>query len=339
VGTFASTPTFELFRRGLEPRTVRRFRGLNAYAPLTQLGPDWAQDLLNVIVNGNGELSKFRLPQQLSNPSAFVTGPQFLFDFQQANGTRQIFTSIGTTLAYFINDGTVGPTVVSPADPSNANPWSFVEATNILIGVNGIKSVKWTGTDLLNVGIQTPVAVPTVVIVAGNLSPAFGYEWAYSYKCSGNAPGLAGPSPVEVSTASPATAQIDGGGVNHKYQVTATAPAPPDPQFDTLVFWRTIDGGGDLFRLAEVNINTGVVSFNAATVTVLGAIPYLTIVDNTPDLNLDQTTRAPFLNAPPIQAKFAAVGQGRVVLMNLTGAPQDAIYSGYERILVGNPPE
>lgn len=339
MGDFMSTPTFQLFRRGLEPRVIKRFHGLNAYTPLTQLGPDWAQDILNVIIGGNGQPSKFRLPQALSAPTAYPTGPQFFFDFQQANGTRQIFANIGTNLAYYTNDGTVGPTIVSGPLGTNAGPWSFVETSNILIGVNGQRSVKWTGTDLLNVGIQQATVAPTVAIVAGNLSPTFGFEWAYSYKCSGAAPGLAGPSPIEVGTASPATAQTDGGGVNHKYQLTATAPAPADPQFDTLVWWRTIDGGGDLFRAAEVNINTGVVSFNAATVTVLGAIPYLRIVDNTPDSALDQTTRAPFLNAPPLQGKFAAVGQGRVLIMNLTGAPQDAIYSGYERIIIGNPPE
>lgn len=336
---FASTPTFELFRRGLEPRIVKRFRGLNAYMPLTQLGPDWAQDLLNVIVNGNGELGKFRLPQQLSNLGAVVTGPQFIFDFQQANGTRQIFTQMGTTLAYFTNDGTVGPTIVSGPLSANTGPWSFAEATNILIGVNGQRVVKWTGTDLLNVGMAAPPNAPIVAIIAGNLSPAFGYEWAYSWKSSGNAPGLAGPSPIEVGTASPATVQTDGGGVNHKYQLTAAVPAPPDPQFDTLVWWRTIDGGGDLFRLAEVNVNTGVVTFNAATVTSLGAAPIIIITDNTPDNKLDQTTRAPFLNNPPLLGKFAAVGQGRVFIANLPGAPQDIIYSGYERIVIGNPPE
>jgi hypothetical protein len=546
MSSFSSTPTFSLFQRGLEPRVVKRFHGLNAYSPLTVLGPDWAQDILNVIVNGNGQLSKFRLPQLISaiplagapgldqafsvseaiaanslsygpfnprlpneavftstsanaiasiNPNGAAvgvsgylwlsllngttnftanfsagqnaaivaasiftngavgtiqtatsatltvgfavtvppnhsivvslaiftiqtssggpgtfsvtddkgnvyaqlglqsvstgvnsaqaglwlcqgplgnpriititqltggvifaeqisiaevtnlaaagvgTGPQTIFDFQQANGVRQVFTNMGTSLAYFTNDGAIGPITVSSANPINTGPWSFVEAANILIGVNGQRAVKWTGTDLLNVGIQQATVAPTVVIVAGGLSPAFGLEWAYSYKCSGAAPGLAGPSPVEVGTASPATAQTDGGGVNHSYQLTATAPAPADPQFDTLVWWRTIDGGGDLFRLTEVNINTGVVSFNAATVTALGAIPYLSITDNTPDSKLDQTTRAPFLNAPPLIGKFAAVGQGRVVIMNLVGAPQDAIYSGFERIVIGNPPE
>lgn len=344
TNSFYSSPTFELFRRGLEPRIVTRFHGLNAYAPLNVLGPDWAQDLLNVIVNGNGELSKFRLPQQLSPPTAFPAGPQQIFDFQRANGLRQVVVNIGSSLGFYTNDGTVGPTLFGVAgfasgDPHLAGPWSFVEAGNIVMGFNGQVSFKWTGTDSLNIGIAIPGLAPIVAILAGNLSPAFGYEWAYSWKSSGNAPALAGPSPVEVSTASPATAQTDGGGVNHQYQLTAATPAPPDVQFDTLVWWRTLDGGGDLFRLAEVNINTGAVTFNAATVTAVGAIPYLSITDNTPDSKLDQTTRAPFINNPPLTGKFAAVGQGRVFVGNLPGAPQDIIYSGYERILVGNPPE
>lgn len=338
MSLFASTPTFELFRRGLEPRTIKRFHGLNAYAPLTQLRADWAQDILNVIVGSSGRLSKLRLPQQLTPPTAFPSGPQTFFDFQQANGTRQIFANINNTLAYYTNDGTVLNVIETNA--IDAGTWSFGEVSNILLGVNGQRAVKWTGTDLLNVGIQQATVAPAVLSQAGgNLSPAFGYEWAYSYKCSGAAPGLNGPSPVEVGTASPATAQTGAGDVNHKYKLTATAPAPADAQFDTLVWWRTIDGGGDLFRAAEVNINTGAVTFNAATVVVSGAIPYLSIIDNTPDSALDQTTRAPFLNAPPTAGKFIAIGQGRAFIMNLPGAPQDIIYSGYERILVGSPPE
>lgn len=346
MGSFGSTPTFKLFQRGLEPRVIKRFHGLNAYKPLTSLPYDWAQDLLNVIVGSNGQLSKFRLPQPLSPVTAFPVGPQTLVDFQQANGLRQIFAIIGTQLGYYTNDGTSAPTIVSAAAPANAGPWSFGEVSNILIGVNGIRTVKWTGTDLLNVGIAIPNIAPTVVIQAGALSPQFGYLYAYSWKCSGNAPGLNGPSPIEVSTASPVSITTGGPLANKQFQVTAAVPAPPDPQFDTIVWWRTVDGGGDLFRLAEVNINTGVVTFNAATVMASGAIPYIQIIDNTPDLPLvpngpalDETTRAPLLNNPPIQGKYLTIGQGRTIIMNLVGAPQDAIYSGYERILVGNPPE
>lgn len=341
MGTFASTPTFELFRRGLEPRVIKRFRGMNAYKPLNQLGPHEAQDCLNVIVGSNGLLSKFRLPVKLTlGGSSIASGPQAIFDFQQANGTRQIFVNLNTTLQYYINDGTVGPTSASVANPLNAGPWSFVEVANILIGTNGQRIVKWTGTDLLNIGMAAPPTAPLAIVSgAGVLSPVFGLEWAYSWKCSGAAPGLAGPSPVEVSTASPATAQFGGGQVNKAFQLNANAPIPPDAQFDTLVWWRTLDGGGDLFRLAEININTGAVTFNAGPVGTFGAAPFLAIVDNAPDALLDQTTRAPFLNGQPIVAKYAAVGQGRVVLMNLVGAPQDAIYSGYERIQIGNPPE
>jgi hypothetical protein len=349
MGSFLSTPTYKLFERGLEPRIIKRFHGINAYRPLTSLGPEWAQDLLNVIVNGNGELSKFRLPQALCPVTAFPTGPQTFIDFQQGNGTRQIFANIGTTLQYYTKDGTVGPTLAAGPNPLYSPLWSFIEVSNIIIGVNGQVTMKWTGTDWLNVGIQAALVAPTVTILTGlgNLSPVFGYEWAYSYKCSGNAPGLNGPSPIEVGTASPNTPQTDAGGVNDKYQLLAVAPAPLDPQFDTLVWWRTLDGGGTLFRLAEVNINTGAVTFNNTTVTPVMTGPiYLGIIDNTPDLPLvlngpalDQTVSAPFLNAPPIQGKYACVGQGRTIIMNLVGAPQDIIYSGYERILIGNPPE
>lgn len=340
MGTFASTPTFELFRRGLEPRVVKRFHGINVYKPLTHLGPDWAQDCLNVIVGSNGLLSKFRLPVKLTaGGSVIPAGPQTFIDFQQANGTRMIVANVGTTLQRYTNDATVGATTIAIASPLNAPPWAFVEVSNIVIGVNGQRTVKYTGTDLLNLGMAAPPAAPGVAIQGGNLSPAFGLEWAYSWKCSGNAPGLQGPSPIEVGTASPATAQTGGGQVNKAFIVSANGPALADPQFDTLVWWRTIDGGGDLFRLAEVNINTGAVTFNAATVTTFGVAPFLSIADNTTDNLLDQTTRAPFLNSPPPQGKYITVGQGRVIIMNLVGAPQDAVYSGYERILVGNPPE
>ena len=341
MGSFGSTPIFKLFQRGLTVNTIQRFRGLNALVPLTRLGPEWAQDLLNVIIGSDGGIHKFRQPIQLSPPGAIPAGPQQLFDFQQANGVRQIFTNIGTRLAYYTNNGTVGPAFVGANDPSNAGPWSFVEVGNLLIGGNGQKLVKWTGTDLLGLGLPAPAAAPIVAIQGGgNISPVTGYEWAFSWKSSGNAPGLNGPSPIEVGTASPATAQLDGGGANHKYLVTAAQPPNPIPlDYDTLVFWRTLDGGGDLFRLAEMNVNTGVVTFNAATVVPSGVFPFISIVDNTPDTALDETTRAPFLNAQPIIGKYLAVGQGRVLIMNLAGAPQDAIYSGYERILVGNPPE
>jgi hypothetical protein len=565
---FASTPTFELFRRGLEPRTVKRFHGINAYAPLSQLGPDWAQDILNVIVNSNGELSKFRLPQLLTTqtpsvawgvvqvvdffgaagnlttsttisntagntmvltvqfddtahpnlftvsdtqgntwtkitqigdngnifsqvwyafnirggintitctesasivigsfvnptvteyqgmptidplvasnaftsqtgktitstannqfvlsslrwwnstcnltagagwnqrsvefavnvpqgmnnstglyqdqfvpvsgtvvtethngnppaigpayilvlfntggpPQTFPTGPQTIFDFQQANGTRQIFANLGTDLGYYKNDGQFGPVIVSGPLVINTGPWSLVEVSNILIGGNGQRIVKWTGTDLLNVGIASPLTPPAVISTSpGNLSPIFGYEWAFSWKSSGIAPGLAGPSPIEVGTASPNNAQSGAGNVNVRYNVTTNQVVPSDPQIDTVVWFRTLDGGGDLFRLAEINIFTGAVTFNAGSVAPFGAAPFVAISDNTPDLPLvlggpalDQTIRAPLLNNPPIVGKYLAVGQGRVVIANLAGAPQDAIYSGAERILIGNPPE
>lgn len=350
MGSFLSTPTYKLFERGLNVRAIQRFRGINAYKPLTSLGPEHAQDLLNVIVGGNGQLSKMRVPQSLS-PAVLgnVSGPQRIFDFQQQNGTRQVVGAFAEAINYWIWNaaGTqlqfsaAGDVVVNPA-PQFSSPWSFVTVQNILIGANGQVVMKWTGTDFLGVGLPTPAVAPQVTLfgVAGNLNPTFGYEWAFAWKSSGASPALQGPSPVEVSTASPNSPQFGGGDANAQFQlVVQFPPVPVPPDFDTIVGFRTVDGGGDLFRAVEWNVNTGAITFNAAHFQIQGAAPFLTIVDNCPDANLDQTTRAPFLNSQPPVGKYLAVGQGRVVVMNLVGNPQMAAYSGYERILIGNPPE
>lgn len=347
MGSFLSTPTYKLFERGLTVRAIQRFRGINAYTPLTRLGPEHAQDLLNVIVGGNGQLSKLRLPQSLSPAvGGFNAGPQRIFDFQQQNGTRQIFANLAEALYYFTWNPAglqlnAGVQAAAPA-PALSGPWSFVTVNNIIIAANGQVMMKWTGTDWLGVGLPAPPLAPTVTLfgVAGNLSPAFGYEWAFAWKSSGASPALHGPSPIEVSTASPNSAQFGGGNNNAQFQVITGEPNAPIPaDFDTLVLFRTVDGGGDLFRACEWNVNTGAITFNAANFQLQGVAPYLTIVDNCPDVNLDQTTRAPFLNNQPPVGKYLAVGQGRVVVMNLVGNPQMAAYSGIERILIGNPPE
>lgn len=562
-----STPAFEVFRRALQTPTIQRFRGLNAYTTLAQLGPDWAQDLLNVIVSGSGGLSKMRLPMKLTPNIGKNTGPNSFWDFQQANGTRQVLAFFGNDLYYFTNDLATQNFVETNA--LNAGPWSMVTANNILFGANGQRMMKWTGANWQNWGIQpgaTPPAVqqtafsgnsltgalfdgatgyvstllqlastatftweiwfktnsataqalvsfentqtgggatqftPTLFLnpsgqlqfgqfdspsnslrlvgtsgaykdnawhqavvtsnagvvtlyidgsavagsggvlattgafngwwrigyavgnsfwpfspsaffngllshasywttslsaaqianhyntfvasgqaayettiladapkyawwlteaagtvaadsadgntgtyqgtvtlnqnaaIVGGLSPLTGYEYAYSYKNS-----VTG----HVGTASPASATT-GAYANKANVAIAAAPNPADGQIDTLVWFRTLDGGGDLFRLAEVNLATGALTTFApgsqlTPQSVSGL--YLKITDASVDTAMDQTTRAPLINNPPIQGKYTALGQSRVFVFNLVGAPQDIIYSGYEQILLGRPEE
>lgn len=325
-----STPAFELFRRGLIVQTVQKFRGINAYSTLPTLGPDWAQDLNNVIVSGSGGLSKLRLPVQLSTVVGGVnTGPNSFWDFQQGNGLRQVVAHFGAKLYYYSND--LSAVALIDNNALNLGQWSFAASNNILFGVNGVRAQKWTGTNWWLWGILAAVTPPTFGSIVGSLSPAFGYlyGWALKNSITGHVGNI---SPVSAST---------GVVANKAFTPLAPTLATPDPQTDTIVWFRTLDGGGDMFRLAEVNLNTGaLVTFGlGASITVTGGTNNLGITDNSPDTALDQTSIGPLINNPPIVGKYVAVGQGRMFIFNLLGAPQDIAYSGYEQILLGRPEE
>lgn len=312
---------------------MQKFHGINAYSTLPQLGPDWAQDLLNVIVSGSGGLSKLRLPVILS-PSVGLgpgVGCDSFWDFQQANGTRQVVANFGQNIVVFGNDLT---TVTIPdINPLNAAPWSFASANNILFGVNGLRAMKYLALGAfpwLMWGIAPPLAAPAApVVVGGSLTPTTGYAYSYSYKYSltqhvGNASNISSSTGPQVASG---------------FKVLAIPST--DVQPDTIVWFRNLDGGGDQFRLAEVNILTGaVLTFaSGANVVVTPATGNLGITDNTPDGSLDQTVRGPLINNVPLLGKYVAVGQNRVVIFNLIGSPQDFIYSGYEQIFIGRPEE
>lgn len=326
---FYSTPTFELFRRGLQPSVISQFHGLNTYSTFPTLGPDWAQDLLNVIVSGSGGLSKLRLPVNLSAAIPGVNvGPNSFWDFQQGNGTRQVVAQFGTSLYYYTND--LANAFLIESNGLNAGLYSFAAANNILFGVNFQRAQKWTGQNWQMWGIAAPLNAPTLQApIAGTLSPTVGLLYTYAYMNS--VTGHVG----NISNTSPST----GAGVNQAFKPLATAPT--DPQDDTLVWFRTLDGGTNQFRLCQVNLATGVVTAftGGALVAVTLGTGNLGITDNTPDNALDQLTNGPLINTPPLIGKYTAVGQGRVFIFNLQGAPQDFIYSGLEQIFLGRPEE
>jgi len=329
-----STPLFELFRRGLQPTAIQRFRGLNAYSLASRMSPDWALDCMNVIVSGSGGLSKFRLPVAMSAAiPGYATGPNSFWDFQQANGTRQILANLNNALYYF-SWAANGFSLVNPVkietDALDVGQWSFVTANNILFGTNAQRLMKWTGANWWNWGHVAPTQAPTVTSVAGTLTTTNGgylYGWAWKNSVTGHC--------GNISPLSPATGNL----ANKTFQALATAP--PDPQFDTIVWFRSLDGGGDPYRLTEINLVSGAVTaLNSGTaVTVVAGTNNLEIADQTPDNALDQATRGPLINNPPLLGRYVALGQNRVFIFNLIGSPQDAIYSGYEQILFGRPEE
>lgn len=340
-GGFYSTPAFEIFRRGLIVQTVKRFRGLNSYAPVTQIGPDIASDLLNVVISSSGLLCKLRIPVPLTSllPSGVTLGPTSFWDFQQAVGTRNLLAFFGPTIWVFDSTNLSGPPALIETLAANASPWSAVTANNIWFGANGQRMQKFLGVSFQGVfpnatpqwqqwGINAPLVAPTLgPQTAGALSPSTGYQWGYSYKNSVTGH-VGNVSPISVTT---------GAAAAKRFQVNAVAST--DPQVDTIVWFRDLDGGGDFFRVAEVYLPTGTVTFNAATVAVVPGTQALSITDNTPDGSLDITTRAPFINNLPPQGTYTALAQGRVFVAGLPATPSDVVYSGYEQILIGRPEE
>lgn len=326
-----STPAFEVFRRALVTQAVQRFRGINVYRSLADLGPDWAQDCLNVIVSGSGGLSKMRLPVKLSAAiGGQNNGPNSFWDFQQGNGTRQTLAQFGASLYYFTND--LQLVTLIETNPLNNGQWSFSPSSNILWGVNGQRAMKWTAKNWQTWGIVAPLnPVAVVGTIAGTLSPSNGgYFYWYAWK-----------NAVTNSCGNITSGQNAASGNLSNVAFQPIAAAPPDAQIDTVVWFRSLDGGGDPFRLCEVNINTGVITNpNSNTaVTVVAGTNNLQITDNTPDDALDQTTRGPLINNPPPIGLYTAVAQNRVFIFNLIGGPQSVAYSGYEQILFGRPEE
>ena len=482
---FLTTPTFKLFQRGLTIQVIQRFRGINAYSSIAQLGPDWAQDLLNVIVSGSGNLSKFRLPVKLTPAIGGInTGPNSFWDFQQGNGTRQVLAFFGNSLYYFTNN--LAASTFVETNVLNSGLWSMAAANNILFGANGQRMQKWTGASWFQWGITAPTIAPTfgassttlglsykigagqfvsslvraanvvTITTAGGSSqlslnvgdvvtifnatpsdfngsfkiasivtPGISYTYAQTgANESATAGNLTVPSSNSSFTiaASP-TGAVRSGGVTtitatttfagailslssafvtisgvtdasfngtfavialnysigtltyaqpgladatsgsgtltfgisstqggwryayswinangHESNISPFSAAtgtetnrvnwitpgqvPTDPQVIGIVWYRTLDGGGDPYLLptATLSVNQG-------------------LLDGIPDQFLDTTQKAQVINNPPIQGQFVAVGQSRVFVGNLTGSPQDIIYSGYEQILRGRPEE
>ncbi len=174
--SFYSTPAFELFRRGLNTTTVKKFRGIDAFKAITEVGSDTALDCMNVLVPGWGGLSKFRLPVAISQaivPAPGV-GPSQFYDFQQATGTRQVVAAFGNNALYYFTwnaGGTAlnaGILINQSAAGLDVAPWSMVESNNIMFMANGVQMVKWLGgpsgatNGFENWGIVQPTSQPTI---------------------------------------------------------------------------------------------------------------------------------------------------------------------------------
>lgn len=170
MGNFQTLPALRNYGRALTTQVIKQFRGLNIYTPITNTSPEWATDLLNVIVNNSGGLSKFRLPVAFG-PPALNLNPPFIgkfYDFQQANGTRQILIQNGRTLYYSPAPGYALNTIGSSVNYQAL--FSIVTSNNIAFLANNVVMQKWLGSGSAETwGIPAPANPPKIGVTI-NLS-------------------------------------------------------------------------------------------------------------------------------------------------------------------------
>jgi hypothetical protein len=211
-----------------------------------------------------------------------------------------------------------------------AQPIQFTVAGSALVALNGMTIALSGGPLTVDFGhvqflFGTVTGIPNAanqaggtLALAGPGALLFGHQWAYAYENSvtghiGNRSAL--------STNTGAIASLP---------QFLTATAPTDPQVDTIVWYRNLDGGGVMFRVPNPNNNGGNWPI---------AQGGLFLLDNFPDVDLDTLTQANLINNPPPICKYLCKWQGRIIGANLLGAAQTFFWTGYEQILSGRPEE
>ena len=145
--------------RGQYTDVQNQLLGLNQYASAARVGPQWARNLLNVIVGRHGGVEKFRLPTALSLAHA-ATGPYRFKYFSQPNGVRHTVAAyLGGTLAYIDSNNNYGITVFD-ANVLDQGTWDMVTSNNMLFMANPNRMMKWTGTKFQPWGFNGPTVAP-----------------------------------------------------------------------------------------------------------------------------------------------------------------------------------
>jgi hypothetical protein len=159
-------------RRNLTTEVVNKFYGLSLWQTAPTLGPQWAQDCINVIPNSSGGISKLRVPTSLSIVDSNLNDTGSIINFQNALGTRQVIAAVGDYVYRFSLDGYNSNLIDN--DALNDAIMDFVQSNNIMFCANGLRMQKWTGTDWWKWGIDPPDVAPIVSLAAptGSSNPS-----------------------------------------------------------------------------------------------------------------------------------------------------------------------
>jgi hypothetical protein len=186
-----------------------------------------------------------------------------------------------------------------------------------LIGPAGVAGASWTKGRIYAFSYESRLGNDQYNYLPGTIIPAYpSAVW--------NAPppdwpsALGAPTGAGTGHISTASQIYTITGANPGAAVTLNIPGSTDPQVDTIVIWRSLDGGSTLFFLTEVP----------------NKLPYQTVVDIQPDTTINQFIEAPIADAndpPPAGFLPMAYHFGRI-----WGAVGNFVYaSGGPDVVVG----
>ena len=257
------------------------------YTPISAMGLQFVSRLDALIDGLNMEISPIMtLVRRPAYPRfssvAFGAGdyPLNYYSFQNTSGT--IFNLVDTPNKVYQFTATSNTAVLTKSTTARGD---FYRVGDYVYYCNGVDTLFWDGTTWRNWGITGPAAAPTLTEAAGSLSPTVGFSYVYCYVNS-----VTG----HVSAASPASVNT---GCLTSQNITVAYTASGDAQVNKIWIFRTADGGGIYYFLAEVA--------NATS----------TYVDSTPDTGLNTDIVAPLApnNAPcPSGASLVTFWDGRL---------------------------
>jgi hypothetical protein len=237
-------------------------------------------------------------------------------------------SAAGNAIAIFNGNVNVMPAVLGEFDfllnTEQAVPLTFAGTTIAAINGNTYQFSAGTITGGHVTFISAALVVPNqngsggTLALAGPGALLFGHQWAYAYENS-----------VTGHIGNRSALSTNTGAIGSTSQLLA-ATAPTDPQVDTIVWYRNLDGGGLMFRIPNPANNGGNWPISEGG---------LFLTDNFADSYLDTTVQANLINNPPPICRYLCKWQGRIIGANLNGAPQTFFWTGYEQILSGRPEE
>lgn len=150
-------------------------RGLNKERQNSLLGPEWARDGLNSVLNREGRMAARK--GWTSQTSGAISGtPKIrqLFEYMKGDGTVTIITTANNHIYKDFSDYTVGANDITPGTPPTADAWQFVNLADKVYGVQAAHTmISWSGT-----GSFANVVASSGVLPAGNAAcAAFGRLW------------------------------------------------------------------------------------------------------------------------------------------------------------------